>query len=138
MHLTLRRILSQNNATLGILSGLPKPLYVLEDAWRNNQPNVSCIPAGIYRVSPHGWDTGSPVKYKQTWRLLNVPQRTGILIHAGNTHKDTEGCLLVGMGIQISQTASSVNDSRIAIDYLRKEIGEKSFVLEVVDAPTLG
>jgi hypothetical protein len=134
MKLTLRRILSANNATLGILSGLPKPLYVLEDSWRNNQRSVSCIPAGTYRVTPHGWDTGSPVKYKQTWRLLNVPNRTGILIHAGNTHKDTEGCLLVGMGMQVSQLASLVTDSRIAIDFMRKEIGEGSFILEIVDA----
>lgn len=133
MKLTLRRSLNANDATIGVLSGLSKQLYVLEDAWRANQKSVSCIPAGVYKVVPHGWDTGATVKYKQVWRLLNVAGRTGILIHAGNTHKDTEGCLLVGMGLLISQLSSSVTDSRLAIDYLRREIGELGFTLEIVD-----
>ncbi|UDF30134.1 UNVERIFIED_ORG: DUF5675 family protein [Roseateles sp. XES5] len=35
-----------------------------------------------------------------------VPNRTGILIHGGNAHKDTEGYLLVGMGFIVSQLVS--------------------------------
>lgn len=133
MKLTLRRFLSANNATLGVLTGLSMPLYVLEDAWRGNRRGVSCIPAGSYNVVPHGWEPQSPVKFKNTWRLLSVPGRTGILIHAGNNHADTEGCLLVGMGMLVSQLSSSVTDSRIAIELMRKEVVRREFELTITD-----
>ena len=107
---------------------------MLEDMWRSNRRNISCIPSGTYRVEPHGWDPATTVKFKQTGRLLDVPGRSGSLIHAGNTHLNTEGCLLVGMGLSVSQLLSSVNDSQIAISRLRKEIGQRGFNLTIIDA----
>lgn len=62
----------------------------------------TAIPIGTYKIV---LNTVSP-KYSQRksydWcrgrlpRLLNVPYFEGILIHAGNTNKDTAGCILVG------------------------------------------
>lgn len=65
----------------------------------------TCIPYGKYTVT---LDVVSP-KYSNTAkypyakiangkmpRVLGVKGFDGILIHAGNTQKDTEGCLLVG------------------------------------------
>lgn len=65
----------------------------------------TCIPYGTYNVT---LDVVSP-KYSNISkyhyaaiakgrmpRLLNVKGFDGILIHAGNTPKETEGCLLVG------------------------------------------
>lgn len=51
------------------------------------------IPAGLYNLIPH---TGA--KYKKVVRLYNenVPQSRAILIHQGNSPKDTIGCLLAG------------------------------------------
>ena len=89
--LHLRRALAANGATLGILTGLSRPLYTLEEAWRNNQPKVSCIPAGTYRCIPHGWEANTKVSKPKTWQLTGVPARAAILIHIGNTTKDTEG-----------------------------------------------
>jgi len=134
MELTLRRFLVANNATLGVLTGLPKTLYVLEDEWKGNARNISRIPAGVYKTTPHGWDTGSQVKFKQTWRLISVPNRSAILVHGGNTKDDTEGCLLVGMGFIISQLASRMTDSQIALNYMRQQIGEQGFTLKIVDS----
>ncbi len=56
---------------------------------RNNNVNISCIPAGEYPlkmiVSP---------KYGPCYKVHNVPGRTDILIHTGNTTDDTLGCIL--------------------------------------------
>lgn len=63
---------------------------------------VTAIPTGRYLVD---MKTVSP-KYSlrrqydfcgaRVPRLCNVPGYAGILIHIGNTAKDTEGCILVG------------------------------------------
>ena len=134
MDLTLTRLTTINDAVIGRLDGLSKTLWVLEDSWKNNQRNISCIPVGFYVVHPHGWENDTPFKYKKTWQLRNVPGRSGILIHAGNFIKDTQGCLLVGMGCQISQTQTMVNDSRTAIEFMRREIGENKFTLTIRNA----
>jgi hypothetical protein len=131
VELKLERKINANGAVIGILSGLSVPIYTLEDAWRNNQPNVSCILPGRYEVKPHGWETSAPFKYKRVWQVHNVRGRSAILIHAGNTHQDTQGCILVGLGMQITQLKSSVSDSRLAVELLRKEIGEGCFTLNI-------
>lgn len=55
-------------------------------------PNETAIPYGTYEVIINF----SP-KFKRILpRLLNVPMFDGILIHRGNSVKDTSGCILVG------------------------------------------
>lgn len=39
--------------------------------------------------------------------LLNVPDRQGILIHAGNTSKDTAGCVLIGENKEVGKVLNS-------------------------------
>lgn len=52
----------------------------------------TAIPTGTYKVVVNN----SPKFKRNLPRLLNVPGFDGILIHRGNTHHDTAGCLLVG------------------------------------------
>lgn len=52
----------------------------------------TAIPYGEYEVIVNY----SPKFKRELPRLLNVPHFEGILIHRGNTHKDSSGCVLVG------------------------------------------
>lgn len=63
----------------------------LEPPWRNNETDVSCIPAGSYKVESR-WSE----KYGDHFHILDVEGRTLILIHGGNTYHHTRGCVLPG------------------------------------------
>jgi hypothetical protein len=116
---------------MGALLGLSRTLYTLEEAWRDNKTGISCIPAGTYKCVPHGWEPNSKVTKPKTWRLENVPGRFAVLIHIGNYTKDTEGCILAGMGMSVSQTLAMVSDSAMAVGLMRKEIGASGFTLTI-------
>lgn len=68
--------------------------YTLEDVVRTG-PKIAgktAIPAGEYQCT-----ISYSARFKRPLPLLhNVPNFTGIRIHGGNTHENTEGCLLVG------------------------------------------
>ncbi len=65
--------------------------HTIELSWKDNKRRVSCIPEGTYETIKHH----SPKFGKSFW-LQNVPDRSEILIHAGNYKKDTLGCILPG------------------------------------------
>jgi len=91
--LRLVRVTEYNGATMGVLCIDDSPeMVTLEDAWRYNETKVSCIPVGRYKMKLHK----SP-KFGVTYQVMDVPERSHILFHAGNTHKDTHGCILLGL-----------------------------------------
>ena len=94
----------------------------------NNHPKISCIPAGVYKCTKHNGG-----KYKDVWILHDVPNRSVILIHNGNTEDNTEGCIVVGSMFGNLGGKYAVLRSREALDKLRGVL-PNTFWLRVEDA----
>ena len=124
----LFRVSSSLSGTFGVMVHKGLPICVTcEDPWNDNKPNISCIPEGIYEAVPH-----SGVKYKNVWVLKNVPARSAILIHNGNTNKDTEGCILVGNGFALINGVQGVVNSIATLTQLRTILPDE-FELEIIN-----
>ena len=86
----------------------------IEEIKKLKKPSITAIPRGTYEVT---LDITSPKFYTKTFykqvcsgkvpRLLNVKGFEGILIHAGNTDKDSAGCLLVGINLERGKVLKS-------------------------------
>lgn len=100
--------------------------WTLEDKVRRDKIYGStAIPFGEYRVVV----TWSPRFKRQLPLLIGVPGFDGIRIHPGNTHKDTEGCLLVGE----ERHGETILNSRKAFDKLyNKLVKAKNITIEIV------
>lgn len=70
-----------------------KTFYFCEPPWRDNKPNVSCIPEGTYRLRRD--TTGR----WQWYEVCDVRGRSQIELHPGNHIEHTDGCLLPGLGL---------------------------------------
>lgn len=87
----------------------------------------TAIPSGTYKVT---LDVVSPKFSKKSYymsfckgklpRLCNVPGFDGILIHKGNTEKDSAGCLIVGY----NKVKGKVVNSQEAFEKLYKKLQE--------------
>lgn len=97
MKATITRDPSSDKQTLGemiITDDSGKEIFsckTLELPWKDNQQNVSCIPTGTYSVKRRHSE-----RFKEHFHILDVPNRTWILIHAGNYYTQIKGCVLVG------------------------------------------
>lgn len=126
---TLQRMEPTSRYTVGMLSaGALAPLYTMEPPWRDNEKGRSCIPAGAYncvmRRSPRfGW---------RYW-VQDVPNRTWILIHPGNTVRHTLGCILPGRRLAHLDGRRAVLVSRPAVRALEEYMGGLPFRLVVQD-----
>lgn len=127
MEIILKRIAKKKDYTIGRLYVNGK--YVcdtLEDKDRGLTASMSvaqicgvkvhgetAIPMGRYlvdmkTVSPR---FGGRAQYQfckgRLPRLCNIPGFSGVLIHCGNTAKDTEGCILVGENKEVGKVLNS-------------------------------
>ena len=102
----------------------------LEPIWRNYDggemkiPRKSAIPEGSYRVVV----TKSRRFQKYLPLLVGVPGFEGVRIHAGNTSRDTEGCILVGQNLQVGK----VLWSRITLEKLMKLIENEKEIYIII------
>lgn len=107
----------------------------LELPWRNNERRFSCIPLGEYQVE---WSHSG--KFGEVYRLRDVSDRTGILIHAGNfagdrrkgQRADVEGCILLGMQRGRFKGQKAVLQSRHALEAFHEFMGRQAFRLSIL------
>lgn len=110
MELRLDREPSRAGCTLGrVFVNGEHECFSIEDVVRTGPkvPGETAIPAGRYRVAI----TFSNRFQRMLPLLLDVPNFSGVRIHAGNTAGDTDGCLLVGQG----RAVDSITESRLAL-----------------------
>ena len=86
--LTLTRFAKTRDGILGRLG----PWVTLEEEDRGNQRNISAIPPGAYVCRRSRYHAGG----YDTYEVTDVPGRSRILFHIGNTEEDTAGCILLG------------------------------------------
>ena len=129
--LRLTRVSEFCNSTFGVLCIDDSPLFVTcEDVWSDNARNISCIPEGKYRVVLHR----SP-KFGVCYKVDDVSGRDHILIHSGNTNKDTQGCILLGKQFGVVGTDPGVISSRVAMqEFMREMSGVLEAELVIVSA----
>ena len=95
----------------------------------NNQSDISCIPAGLYKCKK----AMSPSRgYKVIW-ILDVKDREDIQGHIGNKPMvDSDGCILFGMGYGFWDGQPTVTDSTTAFNKLMA-MADDDFELMIID-----
>ena len=144
---TLIRFETGVQGTFGWLEVAGLRLATAEPPWKNNQEDVSCVPAGEYECLPR-----RSLKNGFCYELQDVPGRSEVQVHKGNyagdTSKinpetdhlyvtDTLGCILAGLGhavIEVERRQArqkGVASSGVAMDKLRAAVGEEGMLLTI-------
>lgn len=117
--------------TIGVLK-VAKQLFcvTLELPNKQNATNVSCIPTGQYYCRRYD----SP-NFGATFRVDQVPGRTQILFHAGNTFADTAGCILLGekAGKLKTYERAVLNSGATFSDFMKRMISVDLFHLTITE-----
>ena len=132
MNAILQRRETSDHGTLGILSIDDWACFTLELPWRDNKPQISCIPVGEYSTTP--W---SSKRWPNTYHVSGVNGRSAILTHTGNLAGDTSlglkthvhGCILVGKRHGWLHKQRAILFSAVAMNELRAIVGHNNFSL---------
>lgn len=119
---------NDTDGTFGILR-INKSVFcaTLEPPDRFNAVSTSCIPAQQYLC-----DRYSSAKFPDTFIVRNVPGRSAILFHAGNTVKNTQGCILLGETIvKLRGDRGIKNSGATFLGFMAEMSGQLGFHLTI-------
>jgi len=108
-----------HHGTFGRLSFADGLWHTVERKWVNNEPNISCVPAGAYTVHPLTQEFllligGTVAAYSSDLRPP-VVTRYSCGIHAANLAVDVKGCIGPGMRRGEIGGVDAVLESRTAL-----------------------
>lgn len=96
----------------------------------------TAIPTGRYRVTLGVKSPKYSKRASYAWcegylpRLINVPGYEGVLIHGGNTAKDSAGCILVGENKKVGMVLNSIETLKKLYERLKKAAGSIYITIE--------
>lgn len=119
--------------TYGCMFAGTQQLWTVEQPWRLNQRQRSCIPEGKYQVIRH-----NSAKYPNSFALVNhaldvyyqpgpgVPEaaRKAILIHPANVPEDLAGCIAPGTELGFTRNRLAVLNSKVAMNHVRQFLAQ--------------
>jgi len=137
--ITIKRYLTGDDGTAGVLFMKGFGCYTLELPWRYNEPCVSCIRPGVYSAII---DNNTIIGGQPVIRFYDDQfdkERYGILIHIGNYagdkdkgfRSDVQGCICVGMGTGTLSNQRAVTSSRAAMTELLANVKEGAVAISI-------
>lgn len=123
----LTRFVKSTAVTLGRLTYGNENFYTVERPWIGNKPFISCIPDGLFALKR----IDSPKFGPGMWEIVDVLDRTHILLHVANTVDDVVGC--VGIGLSVYSNLGGVGSSRKGIEKfydLTSELTEETILIK--------
>lgn len=137
--LTLTRLESTDQGTFGTLEvlcqGFAEYFYTGELPWRENKPNISCIPTGTYT----GQLSYSPRFKRQMYSIDGVKDRAGIRVHSANYMGDDakgfkrqlNGCIALGEKLGVMENQKALLLSSPAVRRFESFLCGAAFELEI-------
>jgi hypothetical protein len=102
----------------------------LEEIRRIKVAHETAIPTGMYKVVV----SLSPAKRRMLPRLSGVPGFSGILIHRGNTKRDSSGCILVGENKVKGKVINSTQYEKRLVEILTDAQGrDEEIQIEIIN-----
>jgi hypothetical protein len=93
--------------------------FTVERPWMDNKPRESCIPEGHYRLRLGEYHRGGYPAYE----VMDVPDRSLIKIHIGNTIDDVVGCIAPGKSLGYIERKWAVTSSTKAFEEFMQAMG---------------
>ena len=129
--LTLYRRESSDQGTFGTILNW----FTGELPWRDNQPDISCIPAGEYEATMAFSEHFRRMQY----HLKGVPNRSVIEMHAANLmgardkgfRAQLNGCIALGEKLGSIDGQKAVLLSRPAVTSFESAMDRKPFILVI-------
>lgn len=127
-HVLLERFAYSPLGTFGKFKMDEFECFTVERPWLDNKPRESCIPEGEYPLVLGMYNRGGYPAYE----VMDVPNRSLIKIHIGNTMEDIVGCIAPGKSLGFLERKWGLTSSKKAFaEFMQAMDGISESTLQV-------